>query len=47
MNSNPNSNSPQYEIREVWANNLEAEIEVLRQLVEKYNYIAMDTGKNK
>jgi len=34
---------PTYEIRDVWANNLEAEIEHLRHLVDKYNYIAMDT----
>ncbi|KAJ3414583.1 hypothetical protein HDV05_006322 [Chytridiales sp. JEL 0842] len=30
-------------IREVWANNLEAEMAVLRDLVEKYPYISMDT----
>jgi len=34
---------PQYEIREVWASNLEQEMEHLRLLVEKYNYVAMDT----
>ncbi|KAJ3271420.1 CCR4-NOT transcription complex subunit 7, partial [Blyttiomyces sp. JEL0837] len=30
-------------IKEVWAGNLEAEFTVLRDLVEKYPYISMDT----
>lgn len=30
-------------IREVWSENLEAEMEILRQLVVKYPYLAMDT----
>eukprot|EP01112_Ceratiomyxa_fruticulosa_P018610 TRINITY_DN5984_c0_g1_i1.p1 TRINITY_DN5984_c0_g1~~TRINITY_DN5984_c0_g1_i1.p1 ORF type:complete len:390 (-),score=68.96 TRINITY_DN5984_c0_g1_i1:44-1213(-) len=33
----------QCEIREVWAGNLDEEMTKIRELVEKYNYIAMDT----
>lgn len=29
------------EIRDVWANNLEEEMEVIRELILKYNYVAM------
>jgi CCR4-NOT transcription complex subunit 7/8 len=29
------------EIRDVWASNLEEEMEIIRELVEKYNYVAM------
>lgn len=34
---------PTYEIRDVWADNLDEEMENIRQLVDKYPYIAMDT----
>jgi hypothetical protein len=29
------------EIRDVWASNLDAEMEILRELVEKYHFVAM------
>jgi hypothetical protein len=29
------------EIRDVWASNLEAEMEVIRDLLDKFNYVAM------
>lgn len=28
-------------IRDVWANNMEDEFKIIRQIVQKYNYIAM------
>lgn len=31
------------EIRDVWAANLDSEMEIIRELVEKYKYVAMDT----
>ena len=31
------------EIRNVWAENLDEEMAVIRELVEKYAYVAMDT----
>lgn len=30
-------------IRDVWAHNLELEFKTIRQVVQKYQYIAMDT----
>lgn len=33
--------SPEYSITDVWASNLEAEFAKVRQLVLKYNYVAM------
>lgn len=49
--SDPNSgqgyfvglNGQHVEIRDVWAHNLEEEMEKVREIVEKYPYVAMDT----
>ncbi|KAG9509740.1 CCR4-NOT transcription complex subunit 7, partial [Fragariocoptes setiger] len=35
--------STTFGIKEVWASNLHDELKIIRQLVNKYNYIAMDT----
>lgn len=32
---------PSYDIREVWATNLEEEMDEIRHIVEKYPYVAM------
>lgn len=32
-------------VREVWSDNLEQEMELVRQVVDEYNYIAFDTGR--
>jgi NADH:ubiquinone oxidoreductase subunit D len=37
----------EWEIREVWASNLEAEMEIIRQLVTKYPHVAMVRAKKK
>lgn len=37
------SNTREGVIRDVWAENLEVEMAVLRGMIEKYPYIAMDT----
>lgn len=34
---------PEFKIADVWSDNLEEEMEKIRQLVDKYPYIAMDT----
>jgi len=34
---------PTTQIKEVWAENLEDEFKVINELVEKYNYVGMDT----
>ena len=34
---------PQVEIKDVWASTLDAEMAVIRELVERYPYVAMDT----
>ncbi|XP_054820243.1 probable CCR4-associated factor 1 homolog 6 [Prosopis cineraria] len=36
-------NTSNVEIREVWANNLHQEIELIQKVVENYQYVAMDT----
>jgi len=32
-----------FEIREVWASNLDVEMKNIREVLEKYPYVAMDT----
>ncbi len=39
--TNNNSSLEEPEIREVWASNLEEEMEIIRNIVDTYNYIAM------
>lgn len=40
VNSHLNNNEA-CGIRDVWANNMEDEFKIIRQIVQKYNYIAM------
>lgn len=37
------SDPPVSQIKEVWAENLEEEFKIINELVEKYNYVGMDT----
>jgi CCR4-NOT transcription complex subunit 7/8 len=39
----PTSTVPEYGIQDVWESNLEEEFRKIRQVVTKYNYVAMDT----
>jgi CCR4-NOT transcription complex subunit 7/8 len=43
MPSSPTNDPPAFGIKEVWADNLEEEMEKIRDLVDHYNYISMDT----
>lgn len=36
-----NSQEMQTQIREVWADNLDAELDILRELVDRYPYVSM------
>jgi CCR4-NOT transcription complex subunit 7/8 len=36
-------NSSNLYTREVWAENLEVELGIIREIITKYNFVAMDT----
>jgi hypothetical protein len=41
MPSPPSNDPPAFGIKEVWADNLEEEMEKIRDLVDHYNHISM------
>ncbi|XP_018320102.1 CCR4-NOT transcription complex subunit 7 isoform X1 [Agrilus planipennis] len=43
ISSTPHPNNEECGIRDVWAHNLEEEFRTIRQIVQKFNYVAMDT----
>ncbi len=43
MSSASSADAPAPRLREVWASNLDAEMDTIRALAERYKYVAMDT----